>query len=155
MLRGFFRRADGLSLPNNVTLFGAQTILVAALRDTATEFWLGLVNCVPDRTLQLEDLNEPEFGTGGYARQQITRDIMGWPVLSTLNDEPFVQSEWVTFPATDAWSGPVNRPALFTTDTDRFGDGVIALGSAWSPETLYDESSVDNTRTFRYRLFLR
>lgn len=154
-MRGFFQRADGLILPNNVTTYGAQRILEFAFRAAEGEFWLGLVNCVPDAAIQSQDLGEPTLGIGGYARQQVTRDVEGWLNLGQLNDEPYIESRWITFPATDAYSGDVNRVALFDNESNLFGDGVIALGSAWIPSTLFDENTAENLRTFRYRLFLR
>lgn len=154
-MRGFFERADGLVLPNNVTTYGAERILRRAMRGESLEFWLALVNCVPDPALQLQDLGEPTLGVGGYARQEITGDDAGWAYVGALNDEPFVESKWVTFPTTDDYSGVVNRPALLSSESDVFGAGVIALGSAWTPSTQFSEVTAENLRTFRYRLFLR
>jgi hypothetical protein len=73
MFRGEFHRADGLVIPNNVTIFGAQSILTGFARNTVPTFFVGLCNAVYQPDLTLAQLEEPTIATNGYARFPYTR----------------------------------------------------------------------------------
>jgi hypothetical protein len=89
-LRGEFMRLSGLTIPNNVTTVGAQTILGAALRNTVPVLWIGLCSAVYAPDLRIEQLSEPAIGTNGYARLPVTRDdtlagrIPAWSTVRSI-----------------------------------------------------------------------
>src|SRR3546814_12798010 len=47
MIRGEFIRGDGLVLPNNITSYGAELLLAAALQGVATTLHMCLGKCNP------------------------------------------------------------------------------------------------------------
>jgi hypothetical protein len=107
MLRGEFRFDDGLVIPNNITIAGAQTILAAALRNTVPTFFVGLCSAVYAPDLDLEDIVEPAIATNGYARLAVARDSVGWPSDGLVNGEVYFESlplVWV------AAGGPFSQP---------------------------------------------
>src|SRR3546814_13482258 len=59
MIRGEFIRGDGLVLPNNITSYGAELLLAAALQGVATTLHMCLGKCNPKVDLDLNELNEP------------------------------------------------------------------------------------------------
>ncbi len=155
MLRGEFIRADGLVIPNNLTIFGADTLLKAALRNTVPTFWVGLVDGVPETELQIEDLDEPTIGTNGYARQQITRDSTGWPVADVLNGEPYLESLWLTWAASGgSFDQAIRRLMIVPSQTDITGD-VFALSAPLEGLVTIGVATVEDDRKFKYRLYLR
>lgn len=155
MLRGEFIRADGLVIPNNITVFGAQTILYAAMRNTVPTFWVGLVDAVPTQDLQIEDCQEPVIGTHGYGRIQILRSTPGWPGSGTVNAEPYVESDWLIWTATGgAFSLAIRRLMLVTSDVAVTGD-VFALSAPLPEAILIDAATPEADRKFKYRIYLR
>ncbi len=155
MLRGEFIRADGLVIPNNITTFGAATILAAAMRNTVPTFWVGLCDAVPDPDLQIEDLTEPTIATNGYGRIQITRDDTGWPTVGETNGEPFIESDWLTWAATGgAFDEEIRRMFIAASETDTTGD-VFALSAALPALVEIDEATAEADRRFKYRIYLR
>jgi hypothetical protein len=74
-------------------------------------FYLGLCNDALQDTDTLADiLNEPVGN--GYARQEITRNSTGWPVLALDAGDYQVISKLVTYLATGGSIGPVNTMFL-------------------------------------------
>ncbi len=154
MLRGEFHCANGLVIPNNITKFGAATILAAAMRNTVPAFWVGLVDGVPDPDLQLEDLTEPTF-TNGYARIAITRDGTGWPTTGEVNGEPYIESGWLTWAATGGnFSEQIRRMVIVPDDTDTTGN-VFALSAALPALLTITPTTLEADRRFKYRIYLR
>jgi hypothetical protein len=155
MLRGEFRTPSGLVIPNNITKFGAETILAAALRNTVPAFWVGLVDGVPDPDLQAEDLTEPTIATNGYARIQIARSNVGWPTAGETNNEPYLESDWLTWAATGGnFNQAIRRMAIFPDDTDTTGN-VFALSAALPALRTITPTTLEADRRFKYRIYLR
>src|SRR3546814_18319486 len=82
MIRGEFIRGDGLVLHNNITSYGAEILLAAALQGVATTLHMCLGTCIHKVVLDLNELKQPNIGTGTYARQSwrpdaSDRDKMG------------------------------------------------------------------------------
>lgn len=154
MLRGEFHCGDGLVIPNNITTFGAETILAAALRNTVPTFWVGLVNGVPDPDLQIEDLEEPTF-TNGYGRIAIARSSLGWPGIGQVNGEPYLESDWLTWAATPGnFSIPIRRMMITSTQAGTTGS-VFALSAALPALVTITPATLEANRRFKYRLYLR
>lgn len=155
-LRGEFIRADGLVVPNNITIFGAQMILAATFRNTVPTFYAALVNAAPDPELQLEELGEPTIGVNGYARIAIARSALGWPTVGTLNNEPYIESDWLTWAAVGGpFDAAVRRIALVYDSADVLGEGVFALSGAFPEDITIDTDTVEADRKFKYRVYLR
>lgn len=155
MIRGEFIRADGLVIPNNVTTYGVKSIFRWALRDEDYSLFLGLANCSPNVLLEIEDLNEPTIGTGGYARQAVTRTT-GWPVFGQLNGEQYYETGLFVFTATgDGFDKPINRLALINSETDVTGEKVVALSGPLPAALTITTETPEADRTFKYRIYGR
>lgn len=159
-MRGEFIRADGLVIPNNITLYGARTILAAALRNEVPTFYVGLVDAAPDPALLISQVSEPTF-TAGYARQPVTRDNAGWPVEGTLNGEPYFESQWLTWASDDKFSVAVRRLMLVQNATNIAGDlsdrnlKVLALSTPMPADLLITKDTIEANRKFKYRVYAR
>lgn len=155
MFRGEFIRADGLVIPNNVTTYGVKSIFRWALRDEDYSLHLGLANCAPNVLLQLESLNEPTIGVGGYDRQAIPRTT-GWPVFGTFNEEQYYETSLFIFEATgDGFDKPINRLALINSASEVTGNKVVALSGPLPDELTILPSTPEADRTFKYRIYGR
>lgn len=155
MLRGEFRWANGLVIPNNVTTAGAQALLGLALRDEAVNLWVGLCEAVYTPDLQLQDIDEPTLGVGGYVRIQLARNNTDWPTADTLNGTPYLESKAMIWAATGvAFDKPITRTFLAFDDTDVTGD-LFALSAALPAELTITPATIESDRTFKYRLYLR
>lgn len=155
MLRGEFHCGDGLVIPNNITVFGAQTLLAAALCNTVPSFWVGLVDGVPDSGLQIEDLDEPEIGVNGYERVEIERSTGGWPTTGLTNGEPYIESGWLTWVATGGnFSKAIRRMVLLSTEDEVTGN-IFALSAVLPDLRLIGPDTPLAQRRFKYRIYLR
>ena len=161
MLRGEFVRGDGLVIPNNITLYGARTILAAALRNEAPTFFVGLVDAAPDPELLISQVVEPSMANG-YARKGITRDAAGWPIEGNLNGEPYFESDWMIWAAAGGnFDKPIRRMMLVQKATNVNGDAtdanlrVIALSSALPADLTITPTTLEANRKFKYRVYLR
>jgi hypothetical protein len=173
-MRGEFIRGDGLVIPNNITNYGARTILAAAVRNEVPTFYVGLVDAQPDPDLLISKVVEPAF-VNGYARLPITRDNLGWPVEGTLNGETFFESEWLTWTASGVPADPVDplqdlkfpfskairRLMLVqhaTNVVDDLSDAnlkVLALSTSLPNALTINTDTVEAARKFKYRLYAR
>lgn len=158
--RGEYIRFDGLVIPNNVTVFGRATLLAAALRNTVPTFYVGLVDAAPDPELLIADCFEPTVGTNGYARIQITRDNAGWPGIGTLNNQPYLESDWLEWTAVGGpFNQTVQRMMLVMHSTNVGADEsdanlkVLALSAAMPLPLLVDVATPEADRKFKYRLY--
>jgi len=145
---------------SNVTVFGRSTLLAAALRDTSTTFWVGLVDASPDPELLIADCVEPTIGVNGYERIQITRDGTGWPGSGTLNGQPYVESDWLIWEATGgAFDKTVQRLMLVVNETNVVDDEsdentkVLALSAAMPLALTVDEDTPEADRKFKFRIY--
>lgn len=155
MIRGEFIRADGLIIPNNVTTYGVKSIFRWALRDEDYSLHMGLANCAPNVLLQVEDLNEPTIGVGGYARQEIPR-TSGWPIFGTFNGEQYYETGLFVFAATgDGFDKPINRIALINAAAETTGEKVVALSGPLPAELTILTTTPVEDRTFKYRIYGR
>lgn len=156
MLRGEFVRGDGLIIPNNITTYGATTILAAALRGVAPNFHIGLANCNPHPLLNLNQLNEPTIGVNGYARQTIGQDDTDWLTVGSLSGEVYYETRNYVFAPTGAgFDKPITRPVIVNHATDIAGVTVVAVGAALAAEVTLLPATAEPLRTFKYRIFAR
>lgn len=155
MLRGEFRFQNGLIVPNNVTIAGAQMILAAALRNTVPVFHIGLCSAVYEPDLTLADIVEPTLAVNGYARLAVARDSVGWPSGGLVNNEPYLETLALVWEATGGeFDQPVTR--MFLTPEPTATEGVVyALSGALPEEFTIDEETAEVDRTFKYRIYLR
>lgn len=155
MFQGEFRFANGLVIPNNVTIFGAQSILAGFARNTVPTFFVGLCNAVYEPDLTLADLEEPTIAVNGYERLPIARDNVGWPNIGLVNNEPYIESLALVW---EAVGGPfdkaVSRMFITPEETATVGD-LFCLSGAVPDEFIVDEDTLEADRTFKYRLFAR
>jgi hypothetical protein len=155
MFRGEFHRADGLVIPNNVTIFGAQAILEGFARNVVPVFYAGLCNAVYEPDLTLADIEEPTIGTNGYARIPIARDNTGWPIVGDVNNEPYIESLALVWAAV---VGPFDKAVtrmFLTPEVSATVGNLYCLSGAMPEEFTVDTDTVESDRTFKYRLFAR
>ena len=155
MVRGEFRFQNGLIVPNNVTIAGAQAILAGFARNTVPVFHIGLCSAVYEPDLTLADIVEPTIATNGYARLAVARDSTGWPGDGLVNDEPYIETLALVFEADGGeFDQPVTRMFLTPEATATVGV-VYALSGALPEEFVIDEDTLEVDRTFKYRIYLR
>lgn len=156
MLRGEFIRGDGLVLPNNITTYGAELILRAALQGVATTLHMALGKCNPRPDLALEDLNEPTISTNGYARQTISQDDVDWLTKGELNGEVYLETRAFLFePTGDGFDKEITRPVIVNHATLTEGTLVVAVGSALPAAVILTPETPEEERTFKYRIYAR
>lgn len=154
-MRGQFIRGDGLIIPNNVSLAGAQAILKAAFRHDVQEWWAGLVAGSPTLDMTIADFNEPTIGTNGYARINIPQNDTGWQIIAAYGNEMYVESGWLTWTATnDGFDKPIQRIALLGAATYNVADDVFALSVPMPAEVRITPSTPEAQRKFKYQLFM-
>lgn len=154
-MRGQFVRGDGLILPNNVSLAGAEVILRGAFRLTPQAFFAALVTGAPTKSMTQADMVEPAIGTNGYARQAITQDAVGWPTIGTVASERYIESAWVTFEAVGGdFSAPVQRVALLGYATLDLAHPIFALSALMPEEITITPATPLANRRFKYQFFL-
>jgi len=156
MLRGEFITGRGLVIPNNISIFGAQTILELALLDSDEAFWVGLCSGVYTPDMTVADMEEPTLGVNGYARIEIPRDDTGWINTGEVNGERFVESEFLIWEATGgAFSAPITRMFIALSQAGVGATGVFAISGALPDAITIDEDTDEADRKFKYRLYLR
>lgn len=145
---------------SNVTVFGRSVLLAAALRNTVPTFYVGLVDASPDPELLIADCIEPTIGAHGYQRIPITRDGAGWPGIGTLNGQPYLESDWLTWAATgQAFDQTVQRLMLCMHSTNVDADEsdanrkVVALSAAMPLPLLVGLATPLADRKFKYRIY--
>lgn len=156
MLRGEFIRGDGLILPNNITFYGAGLILTAAMQGVATTLHMALGKCNPKADLNLNELNEPTIGTGGYARQTISQDNTDWLTTGVLNGEFFLETRAFVFtPTGSGFDKEITRPVIVNHESLTEGQLVVAVGSALPAAVTLLPATPEEERTFKYRIYAR
>lgn len=152
MVRGEFRMANGLIIPNNITTWGAAQILALAFPNTDLDFYVGLCSGVYEPDLQIEDLTEPTIGVGGYARQLLDRTNTDWPAVGELNGEPYAESKELTWTPTGAdYDEEITRMFIASTLNGVSGN-VFALSGALPAGIILAE---DEPLSLKYRIYLR
>lgn len=156
-MRGEFRFANGLVIPNNVTISGKQEYLRRIFRgEVSGDFYFGLCATVPAPNLDLAaiSLTEPVIGQNGYSRISVTADEEGFPEAGVDAAGAWIESQDLTFTAV---GGPFSRPItrlFLTPESDALVGEVWALSAALPILfTIEPETELEN-RTFRYRLYL-
>lgn len=156
MIRGEFIRGDGLVLPNNITSYGAELLLAAALQGVATTLHMCLGKCNPKVDLDLNELNEPTIGTGGYARQSLSQDDTDWLTSGELNGERFLETRAVIFvPTGDGFDKEITRPVIVNHATLTEGQFVFSVGSSLPAAVTLLPTTPEEERTFKYRIYAR
>ena len=153
-MRGqYIQHESGLILPNTVPNEGEESFLKMLFRDDrsdlATNWFIGVTSVTPDNTTVLSDITD-EPTTGGYARQEITPDLVGWPTISSVNGVFRTLSKLFTFAAVGAdYDQPFTR---FFMASVASGAGILYSISApyASSITLLDGQST----SWQYELFL-
>lgn len=154
-MRGEFIRADGLVIPNNVSIAGAQAVLAAAFQGAAFPMYVGLVAGAPTTTMTSADMTEPAIGTNGYARIALTQDAVGWPVIDANVNEAYVESEFMTWAAVGGdFSAAVQRLALLGTSVNSPTDPIYALSGLMPAEITIGPATDESLRKFKYRLYI-
>lgn len=155
MLRGEFHFANGLVVPNNVTIAGAGLILASALRGDALALYIGLCSAVYAPDLRIEQVTEPTLATNGYARLAVARSIVGWPSGGLVNGENYLESLPLVWAAVGGpFDQPVTRMFICGSANATAGD-VIALSAPLPFDLVVTPTTLLNDRTFKYRLHLR
>ena len=161
-LRGEFRFANGLIVPNNVTTAGRLEILrmaftgnTRAVVAAGANFYVGICTAIPSDALQANQLVEPTIGVNGYARLPVSRDGVGWTTDGVVNNETFIQTKDLVFAAVGGpFSAAVSRLFL-TTSLNAVTGNIIALSAALPTPFTIDVSTPLVNRTFNYRLYGR
>lgn len=154
-MRGRFIRGDGLILPNNVSLAGAEMVLKSAFRLTAQSLWAALVFGPPTTDMVIGDLVEPTIGVNGYERVEITQDIVGWPTIGTLGSEKYIETDWLEFEATGGnFDEGVQRVALLGAETYDVNQDVFSLSAMMPAEIIITPTTDLADRRFKYQFFL-
>lgn len=155
MLRGEFITGRGEVIPNNITVFGADSILKAAMANIAPTFWVGLCDGVASPTLQVGALQEPTIGVNGYNRIQIARSTVGWPNSGQVNNEPYIESLFLTWAAVGGnFNKQIRRLMIVPTQTGLTGN-VFALSAPLPALRTITPTTPLVDRQFRYRIYLR
>lgn len=153
--RGAFRRADGLILPNNLSIAGAAMILQGAMLQTAPSIYAGLVTGTPTPTMTEADMTEPTIGTHGYARVHITNDLTGWPTNGTTGNESWVLSKLMSWVASGGnFDQAIQRLALFSGATKVGARPVYALSAALDSPLTVTPTTPSMDSQFQYTLYL-
>ena len=154
-MHGRFVRGDGLILPNNVSLAGAEMILVGAFRLTPQALYACLVSGAPSKSMTMAQMIEPTLGVGGYERIAIPQTIVGWPTIGTLSGEKYIESDWLTFAADEVpFDQPIQRVALVAGSAYAADAPVFALSAALPEAVTIDVDTPLDSRRFKYQFFL-
>lgn len=156
MRRGQFVRGDGLILPNNISLIGGQMLLAAACRNTVPTFYAALVSGFPLAAMSSAIVSEPTIGVRGYARVPIERSAVGWPSLSNLGNEAYIETDWLEFISTadPGFDHPINRVCLLGTSVYGAGDPIYAMSSPLDADLTIIPATPLDQRRFKYQLFI-
>lgn len=160
MFRGEFTRGDGVRIPNNLTVFGIESLLHMALRGVdgtlvaaGGNFFVGLCGGVPDASLTPVSLAEPSLGVGGYQRVAVTRNTVGWPTSGNVNGEPFLTTGWLEWAASGVpFDQPIQRLFICASGLATLAP-VIALSAPLPAPYVIGPSTPEAQRRFKYTLY--
>ena len=161
-MRGEFRFANGLILPNNVMKTGRAALLSMALRGNDSvplagggNFYVGLCNTIPSDEVSYASLEEPTIGSGGYSRMAVTRDSVGFPTTGEDNGEPYIESKPLIFVPTGAgFDKAITRCFIGLEATALLGN-IYSLSAPLPAALTLLPSTAEEFRTFTYRLYMR
>lgn len=147
-----------LIVPNNVLDEGEDTFLKmitqADVADVAAggNFFVGLCGNTFDETTTLATLTGEPSAAGGYARQAIARNNVGWPTISVVNGIRRAQSLTVTFAAVGAnFSTTFQRAFLCNVVSGTVGKLFAVSGALPAAIQVNDGQNFP----MRYELYLR
>ena len=127
-----------------LTYEGEEAFLKMLFRDDQTivagaaDFYIGLTDITPTKSLVLTDLVGNEPTTGSYARQTVARDATDWPTIDQINDTWRALSLEVTFTPSGAdYDVAIDRFFLASTGDN---SGLLLAFSAplAAPVTILD-----------------
>lgn len=161
-MRGEFRFANGIILPNNVMKTGRAALLAMALQGDDSvpviaggNFYIGLCNTIPSDEVPYASLEEPTIGVEGYARQAVTRDTVGFPINGEDNGEPYIESKSLVFvPTGSGFDKPITRCFIGLEQSALTGNIYSLSAPLPAALTLLSSTPVED-RTFTYRLYMR
>lgn len=154
-MRGQFIRGDGLVLPNNISNAGAQMILASAFKNTVPTFYMALVRGIPSADMTFADMFEPTIGVNGYARVEIERSAVGWPVEGLSGGERYIESKFCTFAASVGdFDDSIQRLALCSTNSYVGSDAVYALSVPLPAELTITPTTPLASRQFKYQIYI-
>jgi len=146
-------------IPNIITDEGELSFLKmigrADVADVASggNFFMGLCEEVPADADTLASITTEPTSAGGYARQPISRDATGWPVVGAVGDAGRIQSLLVSFTASGAnFSRTFQRAFLCNVVSGTAGLLFSYSGLLPNPIQLDDG---DPAHTSKYELYLR
>lgn len=154
-MRGEFILGDGSVIPNNVTIVGRQHVLAAAFLNQYEPLFLGLCQGTYLDDLTVDGLDEPTLGVGGYARVALTRDSTTWAATGLVNNEPYIESDWIEFEATGAgFSSEIDRMFICFDSVTLDGDVFALSGVKPTPIQILSTTPLIDRR-FKYRFYSR
>lgn len=108
----------------------------------AGNFYLGLCNQSPDKSDTMASLSTEPAVANGYAREAITRDVTGFPVIEQVNNETRIVSLILNFAAVGGdFSASFTRAFLCTDSVGSTGLLLAYSGAYSSPILLTDGQS--------------
>lgn len=161
-MRGCFILNPGtpkeIRIPNIITDEGEDTFLKMILRASVAEvsaggdFFMGLCDQVPAEVDQLSDITTEPTSQGGYARQAISRDATGWPLIDAIGEAMRGQSLTVQFAASGAdFSDSIQRAFLCNVVSGSSGLLLAYSGLFPNPILIAD----GETKNMKYEFYLR
>lgn len=154
-MRGEFRFASGLIVPNNISIAGAKAILESAFWLQSRTWFAALVSGAPATDMLEGDLTEPTIGVNGYARVALEHSQVGWPVSGSQNGQAYIESKDAVFVASGGnFNQPIQRVALLLGATPVSLRDVVSLSSPLPTELTIGPSTPLDVRTFNYRIYL-
>lgn len=159
MPRGFFIRGDGLVIPNNVSIAGAQWLLGAALNSDVSpvDSYIGLCQGQPSPTMTIADVREPNHPSDAvapYARQHLTRDQTGWPVIGIDGTDAYAESRFVEFAAPATPYNIAIQRVMLTNHSAASNAPIYAMSEALPDPIILGPDTPQSLRRFKYRLYI-
>lgn len=158
-MRGEYKHLNsGLLIPNHVTDEGEtafiKMIAQAAVGDVAAggDWFFGLMEDATGEASTLAGITGEPGATGGYARQAIVRDGVGFPTIGVNNGIAFAETETISFTA----SGFDFDKAIWRLFMCNVSSGTAGLLFAISsPLDAALTVLSGQTQNFNYRLWMR
>jgi len=145
-------------VPNIVTDEGEVSFLKMIGRadvvdvPSGDDFFMGLCEEVPADADTLTSITTEPTSAGGYAREPISRDATGWPVIGAVGDANRLQSLTVNFVASGAnFSRTFQRAFLCNVVSGT--SGLLFAYSGLLPNPIQVDDG--ETHSAKYELYLR
>lgn len=108
----------------------------ASIVPAAGNFYLGLCNQTPDKADTMLDITTEPNVANGYAREIITRDVTGFPIIEQVNGESRIVSLVLNFAASGGDFSASFTRAFLTTSAAGSGGILLAYSGAYSSPIL-------------------